>query len=123
MRPREVLLKQFIRFFFSPATFVNQLQWSSNHALILLTFLGLAIVESQVGAGRVLNAQLSWLLASRSGLGLERDQALFLVQSIRIAFLFFGALSLTETIWWIGSRLGHATSKRVLQRRMAVVLT
>ncbi len=114
-------MKQVVRFFFSPATFINQLQWSRNHGLILLTFLGIAFVESQVGVGRSLNLQLSWLLSDRTGIA--RDQALFLVMGARMAFLFFGALSLSETLWWIGTRFGRHTSKRVLYRRLAVVLT
>lgn len=114
-------LKQLFRLFIQPATFVNQLQWSTNHGLILLIFLGIAVVESQVGAGRVLNLQLSWLLSHWTGW--ERDQALFAVMAARVGFLFFGALSLAETIWWIGDKLGRSTSKRVLSRRMAVVLT
>lgn len=116
----EVSLKQVFRFFFSPAIFVNQLQWSTNHAWILVAYLGLTIVESQVGYGRALNAQAAWLLSSHSGIA--RDQALFLVMVARIAFFFIGALSLAETVWWLGVRLGRSTSKRVLQRRVAVVL-
>lgn len=114
-------MKQLIRFFTNPAAFVNQLQWSRNHAWILLTFLGLAVIESQIGTGKVLNAQLSWLLAKETQLA--RDQALFLVMAGRIAALFVGGMVITQSFWLIGSRLGRATSKRVLQRRMSIVYT
>ncbi len=114
-------LKQFIRFFFSPTTFINQLQWSRNHAAILLTFLLVAVLESQVGVGKSLNLQLAWLLNDWTGL--EQGQALFAVTFARVAFLFVGMLSLSETLWWIGEKLGRHTSKRVLYRRLAVVLT
>jgi branched-subunit amino acid transport protein AzlD len=114
-------LKQVFRFFFNPAAFVNQLQWSKNHGLILLSFLAVAFVESQVGAGRVVNHQLSLLVCQLTGLA--RDHSFFLVVAARIALLFFGALSLAETIWRIGVTLGQNTSRRVLDRRIAVVLT
>jgi hypothetical protein len=114
-------LKQALRFFFDPATFVNQLQWSKNHSWILLAFLGIAVTESQVGTGRELNLQLSWLLSRWAGVG--RDQALFAVMAARVAVLFFGALSLAETIWWVADWFGYSTSKRVLKRRLVVVLT
>jgi hypothetical protein len=114
-------LKQIIRLITNPAAFINQLQWSRNHAWILLTFLGLAIVESQIGTTKALNAQLSWLLANHTHMA--RDQAMFLVMVGRIAALFLGALLLTEVFWKIGARLGRASSKRVLQRRLSIVYT
>jgi hypothetical protein len=114
-------LKQIIRLATNPAAFMNQLQWSRNHAWILLTFLGLAIVESQMGATKALNAQLSWLLANEAHIA--RDQALVLVMVARIAALFVGAQLLTQIFWLIGARLGRASSKRVLTRRMSIVYT
>ncbi len=114
-------MKQAFRFFFNPAAFINQLQWSKNHGLILVCFLAVAFFESQMGAGRAINHQLSLLLSRFSGLA--RDHSLILVIAARIAFLFFGALSLAETIWRIGGKLGRNSSRRVLDRRMAVVLT
>ncbi len=114
-------MKQLFRLFLRPATFVNQLQWSTHHGLILLAFLGVAALESQVGTGRALNEQLAWLLQRWTPI--QRDHALVVVTAGRILFLFFGTLSLSETIWWIGEKLGRSTSKRVLNRRMAVVFT
>jgi hypothetical protein len=117
----EDLMRQLFRFFLSPATFVNQLQWSRNHTFILFAFLGVAFLESQVGVGRSLNLQLSWLLSNSTGIA--RDHALIAVIAGRVAFLFFGALSLGETLWWVGAKFGRQTSRRVLNRRLAVVLT
>ncbi len=114
-------MRQFVRFFTSPAVFVNQLQWSRNHGWILLTFLLLAVAESQIASTRALNVQLSWLLSVETGWG--RDQALFAVMAARIAALLLGSIVLTELFWLVGSQLGKSNSKRVLQRRMAVVFT
>jgi len=115
------ILKQVIRFFIRPATFINQLQWSRHHGMILLAFLGIALLESQIGVGRALNLQLSWLLAE--GSGLDRDQALFLVMLGRMAFLLAAVFCASEAIWWLVARFGFQTSKRVLYRRLAVVST
>lgn len=114
-------MKQIFRFFFSPATFVNQLQWSRNHTLILFTFLGVAFVEGHVGFGRELNQQLAWLVSQR--VGMDQDMALLAVTAARVLFLFIGAVSLSETLWWLGATFGRHTSKRVLYRRLAIVLT
>ncbi len=114
-------MKQIIRLATNPAAFMNQLQWSRNHAWILLTFLGLAIVESQIGTTKALNAQLAWLLSNEAHIA--RDQALFLVMVGRIAALFLGGQVLTQIFWLIGARLGRASSKRVLTRRLSIVYT
>ena len=114
-------MKQGFRFFLRPWTFFNQLQWSTHHWFILLGFLVIAAVETQVGKHHRLYITLAGLLQHRFGIGL--DFALWMVTAVKLFCLLAGAYFVSHLVWLVGNMVGTKNSKRVLFRRLAVVFT
>lgn len=114
-------MRQGMRLLTKPATFFNQLQWSTHHWIILVAFLGLATIETQVGRNQALYQ--AWALLLERRLGLSLDAALWVVTAFRLAILIAGSVAVSTVIWFVGHLFGRRTSKRVLFRRLAVVFT
>lgn len=112
-------MKQFIRFFINPKAFVNQLQWSSNHWFILITFLSLVSLETQVGKNQHLYQMAALVLEQKYHLGLSIS--LWLVMAAKLSFSLVAAFAFILLMDFIGSSLGRKNSKRVLSRRIAVI--
>lgn len=114
-------MKQGLRIFVRPGTFFNQLQWSSQHWILLTTFLGVATVETLFGKHKPLYYEFAASLGHTLGLGFT--QALWLILFGKLCGLLFGAYLIISFIWFVGNLLGERNSKRVLFRRLAVVFT
>ncbi len=114
-------MKQGLRIFVKPGTFFNQLQWSSHHWLIMVAFLGIAAIETQVGRSHALYHNYALLLTGR--LGLSLDAALWTITFAKLITMVVGAFAMSSVIWVIGSLFGRRTSRRVLFRRLSVVFT
>jgi hypothetical protein len=114
-------VKQGVRFFLKPQSFVNQLQWSSHHSFILTAFCTTALIETQVGRNHALYTGLASLLASQYGLGMTL--AIWLVTFLKLTVTLLGALAFVEMIGLLGGMFGRQTSRRVLSRRLAVVFS
>lgn len=112
-------MKQFFRLLLQPSTFFSQLQWSSQHWFILAAFLGLALVETQVGRGQ--NEFYQVALFIQKSWNVSANVALWVVLAGRLAFITFGAFLVTTAVWLVGGFFGEKTSRRVLARRLAVV--
>jgi hypothetical protein len=117
----EVALKQGIRFIIRPKTFFNQLQWSTHHWVIMVSFLALAAIETQVGRQHQLYQNLALFLQYRWGVGFSI--ALWMVMAARLAVMVTGAFVMTSVIHIVGTIVGRGSSRRVLSRRLAVVFT
>lgn len=105
-----------------PWTFFNQLQWSRNHWLILLSFLVLATVETQVNHHHHVYASMAHLLEARFGIGLSL--ALWLIMAARLASMLLGTYLIVLAIYFVGGLFGRGSnSQRVFFRRLAVVFT
>ena len=100
---------------------MNQLQWSRNHWFIILSFLVLATVETQVSRHHGLYANFAHLLEVKWGIGLA--VALWLVMATKLAVMLVGAYLIVLAIYFVGSLFGRSNSKRVFMRRLAVVFT
>jgi hypothetical protein len=114
-------VKQGIRFILKPKTFFNQLQWSRNHWLILVSFLVLATVETQVGRHSHVYEAYAFYLQNRFGFSL--NFALWLLMAAKLVFMLAGSFAIATVVWVVGSVVGQKNSKRVLYRRLAVVFT
>jgi hypothetical protein len=114
-------MKQGVRLLLKPKSFFNQLQWSSNHWAILLLFLVLATIETQVGRTHVLYNTLALYLNQRAGI--NYNLALWMILAAKLALFLAGAFLLTTVIYLVGSLVGSANSHRVLSRRLAIVFT
>lgn len=114
-------MKQGIRFFLKPSSFVTQLQWSSHHPWILAVFFLSALVETQLGPQGPVYAKLAVIFARDAALPL--GLSIWILTFIKLAFLGVGAWFLTETIFFLGSLFGQPTSRRVLFRRLAIVFS
>lgn len=114
-------VRQGVRFFVKPNTFVNQLQWSSHHTWLLLAFLIVAGVEAHVGRNHAIIAQFGDSIAFR--LGVSRDIGMWLMISAKLAFTLLAAYLISLLVWFVGSFLGSSSSQRVLFRRLSVVFT
>lgn len=117
----EVRMRQGLRLFVRPGTFINQLQWSTHHWLMLLSFLIIAAIESHVGRNQFYYELYSTLLSRR--LGISWEQGLWLVTAIKLGVMLLGAFALAGSIWLIGNLFGRRTSRRVLFRRLSIVFT
>lgn len=114
-------MKQTFRFLLRPTTFFNQLQWSRNHWLIILSFLTLATIETQIGRHNSLYFSAATYLKHSFGIGF--DLALWLIMAAKLCFLLVGAFAVSTIIYFVGTIVGQPSSRRVLFRRMAVVFT
>lgn len=114
-------MRNLFKFFLSPKTFFNQLQWSSRHYLILATFLGLAAVETYVGKHEQLYALFATLLQKRFHLSL--NQALWAITFTKLLAMVSGAFIVSTILWTVAKFLGIHSSRRVLARRLAIVFT
>lgn len=114
-------VKQGFRFLLRPQLFFNQLQWSSNHWLIILSFLVLATVETQVSRHHALYPAFAHLLEVKWGIG--ASLALWLVMAAKLALLLLGSYLIVLAIYFVGGLVGRASSRRVFLRRLAVVFT
>ena len=114
-------MRQTVRFILKPNTFFNQLQWSRNHWWIILAFLGLATVETQIG--RHVQLYHAFALLIEAKLGFSYNIALWLTMATRLAILLAGAFLISSVIYIVGSVVGRSNSRRVLFRRLSVVFT
>lgn len=114
-------MKQGARIFFKPQQFFNQLQWSTHHWLILLTFLVVTGVESHLGSQSALYRW--WAQALSQQTGLSFDITLWLVVSAKLAVILTASYLSATLIWLVGSLIGEKNSQRVLFRRLAIVFT
>ena len=114
-------MKQGARLFLKPQEFFNQLQWSTHHWLILLTFLVVSGVEAHLGTQSALYRWLAQSLTTQTGISLELT--LWLVVSAKLAVILTASYLSAYFIWIIGSIIGEKNSQRVLFRRLAVVFT
>lgn len=114
-------MKQLFRFVLQPSTFFNQLQWSQHHWFILVAFLVVATIETLFGRNHFqYEAYLNYLQWSWS---LSFSVSLWIIQFSRLCLMLFGAYAITWLTWIVGSLFGSNSSRRVLFRRMAIVLT
>ncbi len=114
-------MKQGIRFFVRPKEFVNQLQWSTHHWMILFTFLVVTAVEAHVGRQHSLYEIYSRVISQTTGF--NYDLILWVVVAAKLLFMLVGSYLVAQLIWTVGSFFGSKNSKRVLFRRLAVVFT
>jgi hypothetical protein len=114
-------VKQGARIFFKPQQFFNQLQWSTHHWLILLTFLVVTGVESHLGTQSALYHWWAQALTQQTGLSLEIT--LWLIVSAKLAVILTASYISATLIWLVGSLIGEKNSQRVLFRRLAIVFT
>lgn len=114
-------MKQGIRLFTKPATFMNQLQWSTHHWLILTSFLTLATLETLLGGSRAFYSEVALML--QNALGLPENLSYGVLIGGKLALMVGGAYLLSLVVWFAGSLFGKQTSQRVLFRRLAIVFT
>ena len=114
-------MKQGIRFFVRPGTFINQLQWSTHHWVILTSFLIISAIETHVGRSHAYYQVFADYLSLRAGIGW--DFSLWIVTFLKLSFMLVGTFVLASCIWFVGNLFGRRTSKRVLFRRLAIVVT
>lgn len=114
-------MKQSIRFFTRPATFINQLQWSQHHWFILGSFFTVAAIETIWGAQHSTYTGLAHQV--EAWLGLSSAFSMAFVIAAKLALMTVGAFILTAGIWFVGDLFGKRSSRRVLFRRLAVVFT
>lgn len=114
-------MRQSARLFLKPQQFFNQLQWSTHHWLILLTFLVVTGVEAHLGNQRALYHWLAQSLAQQTGVSF--DITLWFIVSAKLFTIFLASYLSATLIWLIGSLIGERNSHRVLFRRLAVVFT
>jgi len=107
--------------FVRPKEFVNQLQWSTHHWMILFTFLVVTAVEAHVGRQHALYELYSSVITEYAGIPFE--VSLWLVVAMKIGVLLVGSYLIAQLVWTVGSFFGSKNSKRVLFRRLAVVFT
>jgi len=114
-------VKQGVRLLVKPGTFFNQLQFSTHHWIILIAFMVIASLETHLGRQhyfyQIFADQVS------ANFGLTWNQAIWVVTSIKLAFMLVGSFALASFIWIVGNLFGRRTSKRVLFRRLSVVFT
>ena len=114
-------MRQGVRFFVKPNTFVNQLQWSSHHTWLMLAFLIVAGVEAHIGRNHLLIENFADALSFRLGIG--RELALWLMVSTKLICTVIAAFLITVLVWFAGSFIGRSSSQRVLFRRLSIVFT
>jgi len=114
-------VKQGARLILKPQQFFNQLQWSTHHWLILLTFLVVTGVEAHLGSQSALYRWLSSSLSSNTGI--NPDITLWFVVCFKLAIIAVASYLSAFFIWIIGSLIGERNSQRVLFRRLAIVFT
>ena len=114
-------MKQGLRLFLNPASFFGQLQFSRHHWVLLLAFLGVATLETQVGRQHALYEMYANSLVNH--VGLSWDAAIWTVTAVKLVVMLLGSFALSSFIWMVGNLFGRRTSKRVLFRRLAVVFT
>ena len=90
-------MKQTIRLLARPAAFFNQLQWSTHHWFIVVSFLSLAAIEAHVGRQQAMYHTFATILQSHLHLGV--DASLWVVTALRLAFLVTGAFVVSSLIW------------------------
>lgn len=89
--------------------------------MILLSFLVLATVETQIGKHNHAYHAAASVLQAKFGISL--DVSLWLIMAAKMALMLGGMFLVTTAIYFIGSLVGRANSRRVLFRRLAVVFT
>ncbi len=114
-------MKQSMRMFVRPKEFVNQLQWSTHHWMILFTFLIVTAVEAHVGRQHALYELYSSVISQNTGLPF--DIAMWIVVALKLVILLVASYLIGQMVWTVGSFFGSKNSKRVLFRRLAVVFT
>ncbi len=114
-------MKLFFQLFSQPGKFFNQMQWSSRHWFIIVSFLTLALVETHVGRGQNEFYQVALWISHQWSVSF--NVALWIVLAGRMALIIGGAYVVTTAVWVVGNIFGHRTSRRVLARRLAVVFT
>lgn len=114
-------MRQGARLVLKPQQFFNQLQWSTHHWFILLTFLIVIGVESHIGQQRALYHWLAQSLSQQTGISF--DITLWFVVSAKLLIIFLASYLSATLIWLVGSLIGERNSHRVLFRRLAVVFT
>lgn len=114
-------MRQGVRFFVKPNTFVNQLQWSSHHTWLMIAFLLVAGVEAHIGRNHLLIENFADALSFRLGVG--KDLAMWLMVSFKLICTVAAAFLITLAVWCVGSFIGHSSSQRVLFRRLSIVFT
>jgi len=110
-----------LRYVFKPHLFFNQLQFSQNHSAILLVFLFLSTLETHLG--RHTGVYQFYAQFLQWNYNLNFNLALWLVTFTKLFLMVAGASAFTWLLWTIGQFLGYRSSRRVLFRRIAVVLT
>lgn len=114
-------MKQGIRLLVKPGTFFNQLQWSTHHWFILIAFLMIASIETHVGKSHLSYQVFADVMSAR--FAISWNEAIWVVTSLKLAFMLAGSFLLASFIWMVGNIFGRRTSKRVLFRRLSVVFT
>lgn len=114
-------MKQGVRLLVKPGTFFNQLQFSTHHWIILVAFMILASVETHLGKQHYFYQVFADAAVAK--FGISWSQAIWLVTSLKLAFMLVATFGLATFIWLVGNIFGRRTSKRVLFRRLAVVFT
>jgi hypothetical protein len=112
-------VRQAVRFVAKPGAFFNQLQWSRHHWPLLVGFLGIALVEMQVGRGLPLYQNAAQILEAQWGMG--SGLALWVVMFAKLGLLLAGSSLLAWSVWLVGLLFGAQSSRRVLFRRLSVV--
>ncbi len=114
-------MRQQFRFFVRPQTFFNQLQWSSHHWFILISFLTVATLETLFGKQHLLYSEIALYIQQTLGIG--SGLALWVVLFSKLMLMLAGAYLIIAFIWFVGNLIGERHSHRVLYRRLAVVFT
>ncbi len=114
-------MKQPIRLLIKPTTFMNQLQWSRWHWLIISIFLGLGVIETFVG-GNIKFYEIISLKIS-SFLGLSIDASFIFLLMIKLFIMLFVLFLISYIIWLIGGLFSNKASLRVLIRRFATAFS
>lgn len=114
-------MKQTFRLLVRPGQFINQLQWSTHHGLLILAFALVALVETQVGRQQALFQALADAVEHSTGLSPLWSTGI--VAAARLVLLLTGAFLVAQLAWFVGNFFGRRSSRRVLFRRLSVVFT
>lgn len=118
---QEVVVKQAERFLLRPGVFFNQLQWSSSHWMIMLTFLAIAAIETHVGPYSELYMNASEFIQAKWQVG--QTLAVAMVTATKLSVMLAASWVLAMFIWMVGTLIGKRRSRKVLFRRLSVVFT
>lgn len=114
-------MNQGMRFLVRPGTFINQLQWSTHHWLILFLFLTIAAVETHIGPNQGHYQIFAQYFSAKFRIPYE--WGMWVVTFLKLSAFLMGSLMITSFLWFVGNLFGRHTSKRVLFRRLTIVFT